>query len=63
MKIDIKKEREKLLLTQEAFAKLVGVHPRTVQKWELGEIQQLRVSTLARIRATILTLSLCEEKT
>lgn len=34
--INIKKIREKLNLSQEAFAERLGVHPRTVQNWESG---------------------------
>lgn len=34
--IDVKELREKLGLTQEAFAELLGVHGRTVQNWESG---------------------------
>jgi predicted transcriptional regulator len=60
MEIDIKKEREGLLLTQKAFAKLVGVNPRTVRRWESGDIQELRFSTITRIKGTLLTLKLCE---
>ena len=34
--LDIKKIREQLGVSQEALAKMVGVHPRTVQNWESG---------------------------
>lgn len=34
--INIKKIREKLNLSQEAFAERLGVHTRTVQNWESG---------------------------
>lgn len=33
---DIKKIREKLDITQEQLAEMVGVHPRTIQNWESG---------------------------
>ncbi len=33
---DIKKIREKLGITQEQLAEMVGVHPRTIQNWESG---------------------------
>lgn len=35
--MDIKKLREKLLLTQSEFAKLVGVSTNTVVSWENGK--------------------------
>ena len=34
--LDIKKIREKLGISQEQLAEMVGVHPRTVQNWESG---------------------------
>ncbi|MBR4860129.1 MAG: helix-turn-helix domain-containing protein [Alphaproteobacteria bacterium] len=34
--MDIKKIREKLGISQEQLAEMVGVHPRTVQNWESG---------------------------
>lgn len=34
--IDIKRIREKLGISQEALAEMVGVHPRTIQNWESG---------------------------
>lgn len=34
--LDVKKIREKLGLSQEALAEMVGVHPRTIQNWESG---------------------------
>ena len=34
--LDIKKNREKLGISQEQLAEMVGVHPRTVQNWESG---------------------------
>lgn len=34
--IKIKELREKLGLSQEALAEMVGVHPRTIQNWESG---------------------------
>lgn len=34
--LNIKKIREKLGISQEQLAKMVGVHPRTVQNWESG---------------------------
>lgn len=34
--LDIKKIREKLGMSQEQLAEMVGVHPRTVQNWESG---------------------------
>lgn len=34
--IDIKKIREKLGISQEALAEMLGVHPRTIQNWESG---------------------------
>ena len=34
--LDIKLIREKLGVTQEQFAEMVGVHPRTIQNWEAG---------------------------
>lgn len=34
--LDIKKIREKLEISQEQLAEMVGVHPRTVQNWESG---------------------------
>ena len=36
--LDIKQIREKLGVTQEQFAEMVGVHPRTVQNWEAGSV-------------------------
>ena len=36
--LDIKQIREKLGVTQEQFAEMVGVHPRTIQNWEAGSI-------------------------
>lgn len=33
---DIKKIREQLNISQERLAKMLGVHPRTVQNWESG---------------------------
>lgn len=33
---DIKKIREQLNVSQERLAKMLGVHPRTVQNWESG---------------------------
>lgn len=37
-RLDIKQIREKLGVTQEQFAEMVGVHPRTIQNWEAGSI-------------------------
>jgi predicted transcriptional regulator len=34
--LNIKEIREKLHISQMEFAKLIGVHPRTVQNWESG---------------------------
>lgn len=34
--IDIKQIRDKLGVSQEKLAKMLGVHPRTVQNWESG---------------------------
>lgn len=34
--IDVKKIREKLGISQEALAEMLGVHPRTIQNWESG---------------------------
>ena len=34
--IDVKKIREKLGVSQEVLAEMVGVHPRTIQNWESG---------------------------
>ncbi len=34
--LDIRKIREKLGVSQEALAEMIGVHPRTVQNWESG---------------------------
>jgi transcriptional regulator with XRE-family HTH domain len=34
----VKRLREQMGLTQEAFAKLVGVHPMTVSRWERGVV-------------------------
>lgn len=34
--IDVKKIREKLGISQEVLAEMVGVHPRTIQNWESG---------------------------
>ena len=34
--LDVKKIREKLGLSQESLAEMVGVHPRTIQNWESG---------------------------
>lgn len=34
--LDIKKIRERLGVSQEQLAEMVGVHPRTVQNWEAG---------------------------
>lgn len=34
--IDIKEIREKLGVSQETLAEMLGVHPRTVQNWESG---------------------------
>lgn len=34
--LDVKKIREQLNLSQEAFAERLGVHPRTIQNWESG---------------------------
>lgn len=34
--LDIKKIRERLGISQEQLAEMVGVHPRTVQNWESG---------------------------
>ena len=34
--LDIKKIREQLNVSQEKLAKMLGVHPRTVQNWESG---------------------------
>lgn len=33
---DIKEIREQLGVSQEQFAEMIGVHPRTVQNWEAG---------------------------
>ncbi|MDD7529536.1 MAG: LexA family transcriptional regulator [Prevotellaceae bacterium] len=35
-KIDIREIREKLGVSQEKLAEMIGVHPRTVQNWESG---------------------------
>lgn len=34
--LDIKKIRERLGISQETLAEMVGVHPRTIQNWESG---------------------------
>lgn len=34
--LDVRKIREKLGVSQEALAEMIGVHPRTVQNWESG---------------------------
>lgn len=34
--LNIKEIREKLGVSQEALATMVGVHPRTIQNWESG---------------------------
>ena len=34
--IDIKEIREKLGVSQETLAEMLGVHPRTIQNWESG---------------------------
>lgn len=34
--LNIKEIREKLGVSQETLAKMVGVHPRTIQNWESG---------------------------
>lgn len=34
--LDIRKIREKLGVSQETLAEMIGVHPRTVQNWESG---------------------------
>lgn len=36
--LEVKKIREKLGVSQETFAKMVGVHPRTIQNWESGSV-------------------------
>ncbi len=46
---DTLKIRQELNLTQIEFAEIVGVYPRTVQKWESGEIKQLRISTKRKV--------------
>lgn len=35
--LDIKEIRNKLQLSQEDFAEMLGVHSRTVQNWEAGK--------------------------
>lgn len=45
--IDIKKIRERLNISQEKLAEMLGVHPRTVQNWESG-------TTIPRAKHTIL---------
>ena len=34
--LDIRKIREKLGVSQESLAEMIGVHPRTIQNWESG---------------------------
>ena len=34
--LDIRKIREKLGVSQEFLAEMIGVHPRTIQNWESG---------------------------
>ena len=34
--LNIKEIREKLGVSQETLAEMVGVHPRTIQNWESG---------------------------
>lgn len=34
--LNIKEIREKLSVSQETLAEMVGVHPRTIQNWESG---------------------------
>lgn len=34
--LDIKEIREKLGVSQETLAEMIGVHPRTIQNWEAG---------------------------
>ncbi|MFL0093634.1 helix-turn-helix transcriptional regulator [Tenacibaculum maritimum] len=43
--IKIKKIRKELGLTQEEFAKKLGLHYRTIQKWESGETKIRRANT------------------
>lgn len=53
----IKEIRQRLFMTQEQFAKAVGVCPNSVKRWEMGgnNKRQPSISNLAKIK------SLCKE--
>lgn len=50
---EIKAFRERLKLTQEEFARIVGVHPVTIRYWESGRTKPNRKENkvLAEIKA------------
>ena len=50
---DIKGIRLSLLLTQQEFATAISVNIRTVQKWEKGDIVELRFSTIRKINKLV----------
>lgn len=49
---NVRRERVALRITQEALAEGTGLHPRTIQKTEAGELDLL-VTTLVRLQAAL----------
>lgn len=48
--LDIKEMREKLGMTQDTLAKMMDVHPRTIQNWETdGKVPEIKQNALRRI--------------
>ena len=62
-KIDIKKLRGKLQLTQTEFSTLLGVHPLTISKWERGAGEPIKnyFRLLYHIEHATKNKRLCEE--
>ncbi len=49
---NVRRERVVRQITQEGLAELTGLHPRTIQKTEAGELNLL-VTTLAKLQSAL----------